>query len=173
MENHMRQKLLLMVIFISMLFQTTILPTNATNRWDYVLKDYSTPREHQIINGYLNEFHKALKDTWYTPLYRRYNARCVIFYLNKDGSISNIEIYRAGINRNPCPYTNNFDNHIRNYLSEIKFKPFPECIKGDKIKMGYIFAGNYTMYYTMAGSGAVIFNKGEKIYNYIADKPQV
>lgn len=164
----MKQKLLLVVILVMMLFQTTVMPVIAADKWDYFLKNYSTPCEKQVIKDYLDEFDKELKNTWYSPVYGKYNARGVIFYINKDGSISNVQIYKVSLDPKSSAYTDHFDSHIRTYLAALNFKPFPAAFKQDKIGMGYFFTSKDANYFMTKSE---VLNKGEKIFNYIIDIP--
>lgn len=162
----MKQKIFLLIMVLSMLLQIAILPANASNKWNYVLKNYSNQNEQNIVESYLNEFDKVVKDNWYSPVYRKLNARSVIFYLNKDGHISDIQTI------NEFPYGTNYNNHISQYLSELKFKPFPDCIKENKIKMGYNFVGNCTPLYMLAGTGGIVVNHGQKLFDYVDKHPE-
>lgn len=76
-----------------MLFQVAILPASASGKWDYVLKIIRIQAIKKIVKDYLDEFHSALHLTWYSPVYKHLYLRDVIFDLNRDGSISNIQVH--------------------------------------------------------------------------------
>ena len=167
----MRKRFLLFISFVLIGF-TTIQPAEAKGKWDYILNDYSTKQEQQCVVNYLKYIDKGLKDTWYTPIYKKPNSRGVIFYLNKNGLVSSIDIRNSAKGEGKNPYMLSYDNHIKSYFSELKFKPFPSCIKKKELMLGYMFLSNYTYFGTFFGYGAFVENKGERIYNYTVNPPE-
>lgn len=148
-------------LFIAIaILHLSIVPALA-KRWDYILKDYPNPQEQKIVSDYLNDFHEALKTTWYSPVYRRMNVRSVIFCLNKNGKISDIKII------NEFPYQEYYNSHIITYLKTMNYKEFPQCMRQDKIKMGYNFSSNSTPFYMLFGTGGLVVNHGEKLFEYV------
>lgn len=158
----MKKKLLLILFALIVV----AMPASAA-KWDYVLND-STSNNQKVTKEYLNDFHKNLKGTWYSPTYRRIYANDVEFYLNSDGTVSNVRSYKGFIaKRNYDPYSKIFEKHIDEFFAEYRFKPFPKEIKQQKIRMGYTLTGNYTPYYNAFGAGGVVYYGGQKMYDAI------
>lgn len=159
------KKTIIKTFIAIILLQTSIMPSFA-QRWDYVLKSYPNSQEQKIVKDYLDEFHNYLKADWYSPVYRSYQNRAVIFSLNKNGTIDDIKTFKMPKYTDYTPYSTNYEQHIRSYLSHFKFKEFPTELKQDKIKMGYEFNSNFTFLYMLTGVGAVVHCRPNSVFEF-------
>lgn len=146
------------ILFLMVTFCFVLTPALAQN-WNYVLDNYQDVQDRKVIKTYLNAFQKDLKKSWSTPVYSTINSRAVIFYLNKDGNVSDIRILKSD---SWFSDSTRYEEYLYNFIRETKFKPFPKEIKEDKIKMGYVFTGTYgSLGFTTA---ATVYDWSKKVF---------